>query len=205
MVSNMETTKVDMWFDPACPWAWLTSRWLHEVAAVRPIDLEFHVMSLAVLNEGRDLSPDYQALMDRAWAPVRVALAVGEEYGPEKLSDFYTALGTEIHPRGNRDFAQAVAAALAAVNLPAELLERGNTGDADDRLRASHERGMQPVGLDVGTPTVHVNGVAFFGPVISKVPRGEEAGKLFDGVRTVAEYPYFFELKRTRTEGPTFD
>ena len=201
-----EAASVDFWFDPRCPWAWITSRWMLEVEQVRPVKTAFHVMSLAVLNSARDdLSEDYRRGLDAAWAPVRVALAVEQHYGQEQLSAFYTAVGTRVHNGGEELDRATLEAALSDVGLPREMADTGDTGDNDDALRASHHAGMDPVGMDVGTPVIHVNGVAFFGPVISPAPKGEEAGRLFDGVLAAASYPGFFELKRTRTVGPIFD
>ena len=199
------STTVDFWFDPMCPWAWMTSRWMLEVEKVRPVKTIFHVMSLSVLNDGRELSEKYRVSMDNGWAPVRVSLAVGEQYGQEQLAAFYTALGTRVHPKQEGLTRETVQAALADVGLPPELIELGDTGENDDALRASHHAGMDPVGYEVGTPVIHVNGVAFFGPVLTPAPKGEEAGRIFDGVLALASYPGFYELKRTRTQGPIFD
>lgn len=198
------TQTVGFWFDPMCPWAWMASRWMLEVEKVRDVHTEFHVMSLSVLNEGRDLPEDYRAVMDAGWAPVRVALTVEREHGQEALRAFYTAIGTRYHPGDEPRTRETLEAALVDVGLPVSLAELGDTDAHDDELRASHHAGMDPVGNEVGTPVVHINGRALFGPVISPAPTGEEAGSLFDGVAKVTAYEGFFELKRSRTVGPIF-
>ncbi|MDG4832866.1 DsbA family protein [Solwaraspora sp. WMMD1047] len=205
-----ERTTVEMWFDPACPWAWITSRWLLEVERVRPVDVRFRVMSLAVLNEGRDdLPAEYKEMLAQAWGPVRVCIAVENEHGQQAVRDLYTALGTRIHLRGDRG-PQLLTEALTEVGLDPALAEAATSTDHDKALRASHDAGMKPVGTDVGTPVIHAPGptgepIAFFGPVITPAPKGEAAGRLWDGVLLVAGTPGFYELKRTRDLDPIFD
>jgi protein-disulfide isomerase-like protein with CxxC motif len=198
-------TPVDFWFDPACPWAWLASRWMLQVEEVRPVKTRWHVMSLAALNENRDDLPEgYKELLAKAWGPVRVCIAAEQQFGSDVLLPLYTALGTKIHLEHRQDDT-LIADALAEAGLPAELAEAATNADYDEVVRKSHHEGMDPVGYDVGTPVIHVDGIAFFGPVVTPAPKGEKAGLLWDGVRLVAGTEGFFELKRTRNKGPIFD
>lgn len=203
-----ETTRIDFWFDPLCPWAWITSRWVLEVERVRPVTTTWNVMSLAVLNDGRELSERYAEKMKKGWGPVRVCTAA--KLAGHDLLPLYTAYGERIHgvPEDRKlelDDPALHRGALEAAGLPVELAEAATDASYDAALEADHHRGMDPVGMDVGTPVLHVDGVAFFGPVMSRIPRGEDAGRVWDGARLLAGFPHFYELKRTRTVGPEFD
>jgi len=198
-------TPVEMWFDPLCPWAWLTSRWLMEVEQVRDVEVTWSVMSLAVLNSGRELSPDYESMMDRSWGPVRVIVAAARDHGAEVIKPLYDEMGSRIHLGGEQDYLVVIAAALKEVGLPAELLRFATSDEVDDAVRASHARAIALVGEEVGTPVIAMGGSAFFGPVVTPAPKGEAAGRLWDGWVLMAGTPGFFELKRTRTASPIFD
>ncbi|MFI1655240.1 DsbA family protein [Streptomyces sp. NPDC020472] len=206
-------TTADFYFDPLCPWAWMTSRWMLEVEQVRPIDVRWKVMSLAVLNENRldEVPAEYREMLEtQAWGPVRVVIAAQQLHGDEVVGKLYTALGTRFHNNGEGPTREAIAGALKDVGLPEDLVEYADKDTYDTELRASHKEGIDKVGQDVGTPVVSVPGptgdeVAFFGPVVTPTPRGEAAARLWDGTLLVASTPGFYEIKRTRTAAPSFE
>jgi 2-hydroxychromene-2-carboxylate isomerase len=200
---------VQFWFDPLCPWAWITSRWILEVEQVRPVRVDWRIMSLAYLNliqhEGKNLSEEYLERMGKAWGPIRVVAAAAEEKGPDILGPLYTAIGTRLHNQGRREDPEVIPEALAEVGLPATLASAAESTELDEKIKASHNEAFDQVGLDVGTPVIRIRGNTIFGPVITPIPRGEAAGKLWDGVALVTATDGFFELKRTRDRKPTFD
>jgi Mycothiol-dependent nitroreductase Rv2466c len=201
--NEMKPTVADFWFDPRCPWAWLTSRWMLEVEKVRPVTTRWHVMSLAVLNEGTE-DERYRELLKWAWGPVRVCAAAEQTLGSDVLLPLYTAFGNLIHLEKRQD-EDVVRDALAAAGLPAELAEAAHSHEYDEAVRKSHKEGMDLVGYEVGTPVIRLNGAAFFGPVVTPAPKGEAAGRLWDAFTLLAGTPGFYELKRSRTERPSFD
>ena len=193
------TDVADFWFDPLCPFAWITSRWMLEVEQVREVRVNWRVMSLYFLNKDRDISEDYQARIKRGLSVGRVLIAAEQRVGPESLGPLYTALGVRIHHEKQDLGRDLVANALADAGLPADLVDAMDDSSYDERLRASHQEAIDRVGDDVGTPTIAFNGSAFFGPVLSRIPRGEDAGRIWDGTIALADFDYFFEIKRTRT------
>jgi hypothetical protein len=202
--ADVPAVTVTAYVDPSCPFAWITSRWLLEVARLRPITLRFEVMSLAVLNEHRDLEPWYREFNDRAWGPARVCTAAAAHHGPAALACLYPALGRRIHDQGDKDFDGVIPAALAEAGLPADLAEVADRSDVDHQMRASTARAQQLVGEDLGTPTIVFDEVAFFGPVLTSIPRGDEALRVFDGARLLAGCRAFSELKRVRADDLSF-
>ncbi|WP_063734139.1 DsbA family protein [Streptomyces sp. RTd22] len=205
-------TPADFWFDPLCPWAWMTSRWMLEVEKVRPVEVRWHVMSLAVLNEPKldELPEKYQELMKTAWGPVRVCIAAEQKHGSDVLGPLYTALGTRFHNQGLEKNRETIVAALEEAGLPADLADAADSDAYDTELRASHKAGIDLVGQEVGTPVIAVPGsdgeqIAFFGPVVTPAPKGDAAAQLWDGTLMVAAIPGFYEIKRTRTVGPIFE
>jgi hypothetical protein len=205
-MAEQEPTQVDFWFDPLCPWAWITSRWILEVEKVRPVAARWHVMSLAVLNEKKDdISDRYKELMKQAWGPVRVCVAAEQKFGSDVVLPLYTAIGTRFHNEKQDRNRATIEAALAEVGLPTDLADAMDSTEYDDVVRASHADGIERVGYEVGTPVISVNGTSIFGPVVTPIPRGEAAARLWDGVLLVTGTDGFFELKRSRTRDPIFD
>lgn len=192
--------RVVLYFDPSCPFAWITSRWMLEVEQQRPVDLSFAIMSLSVLNEHRDIEPWYRDFNDRAWGPTRVCVAAAQRYGDEILRDLYTALGERIHVADDKDFRTVIPRALEEVGLPVELATAAYDADHDEALRARHARAQALVPDELGTPLIEIDGSAFFGPVFTSIPRGDDAVRAFDGARMLAAYPQFAELKRGRAD-----
>ena len=198
-------TEVDFWFDPICPWAWITSRWMLEVEQVRPVRARWHVMSLAVLHEGDDLPEEYAQVMREAMSMGRVLIAAERRHGPDVVLPLYTAIGTRVHEnKADRDRG-TVEGALREVGLPVDLAEAMTSSSYDEAVRASHRAALDQVGEGVGTPVISTNGHGIFGPVVSPIPRGEAAGRLWDGVQLCLGVDGFFELKRSRTRDPVFD
>lgn len=198
------TTKAEFWFDPSCPWAWITSRWILEVQAQRDIEVKWNIFSLAVLNEGRELKPEYRERIDKTWGPVRVIAAAKKKNGYEVVLPLYTEIGTLFHPGAKPVAKETISEALQNQKLDSSLIDFYDTNDFDQDLRDSTKAGLDLVGDDVGTPIISIDGVAFFGPVLTPAPKGSEALKLWDGVVAAASLPGFFELKRTRTARPQF-
>jgi 2-hydroxychromene-2-carboxylate isomerase len=203
-----ENDVVDFWFDPVCPWAWIASRWILEVEKVRPVTTRWHLMSLAYLNleqrKDEEIKPEYRELLEQAWGPIRIIAAAAAEKGDDIVLPLYTAMGERFHNGGQRT-PESIVAAIEDVGLDPAIAQAALSTDYDQAIKASHHAGMDQVGLDVGTPVISVKGIAFFGPVVTPIPRGEDAGKLWDGVLLVAGTDGFFELKRTRNRGPSFD
>ncbi|WP_030763022.1 DsbA family protein [Streptomyces sp. NRRL F-2664] len=200
-----ERRTADFWFDPVCPYTWITSRWLVDVTRVRPVTVRWRVMSLSVLNEHRDDSPEGE-WEEYLWGPVRVCAAVEERFGRQALGDLLTAMGTRFHLRG--DWGN-LAGALADAGLPRRMAQAAGSTAYDGAVRSSHAQAVALAGADAGTPVVSVvrpdgERVGFFGPVVSPAPTGEAAGRLWDGLLLLAGVPGFYEVRRARAGPPRF-
>ncbi len=208
-VTEQPVEEMQFWFDPLCPWAWITSRWMLEVEKVRPVRVDWRIMSLAYLNliqhEGQGLNADYLERMSRAWGPIRVCAAAAQHSGPGILGPLYTAIGTRLHNQGRREDPAVIPESLAETGLPASLSSAAESTEFDEIIKTSHHEAFDDVGTDVGTPVIRIAGKALFGPVITPAPRGEAAGRLWDGLVLVTEADGFFELKRSRDRKPSFD
>jgi 2-hydroxychromene-2-carboxylate isomerase len=206
---TQDREEMQFWFDPLCPWAWITSRWMLEVEKVRPVTVDWRIMSLAYLNlvqhEGKGLNEEYLERMAKAWGPIRVVAAAAAEAGPGVLGPLYTAIGTRFHNEGRREDPAVIPEALAEVGLPASLAAAAGSTEFDDAIKKSHNEAFDEVGIDVGTPVIRIRGKALFGPVITPAPKGEAAGELWDGLVLVSKADGFFELKRSRNRKPSFD
>jgi 2-hydroxychromene-2-carboxylate isomerase len=209
VTEQAEKEDVQFWFDPLCPWAWITSRWMLEVEQVRPVRTDWRIMSLAYLNliqhEGKGLTEEYLEGMKKAWGPIRVVAAAAQHSGQDILGPLYTAIGTRLHNQGRREDPQVIPDALAELGLPAALAAAADSDELDQLIKDSHNEAFDQVGIDVGTPVIRIGGNTIFGPVITPAPRGEAAGRLYDGVALVTATDGFFELKRTRDRKPSFD
>ncbi|MBM3742827.1 MAG: DsbA family protein [Actinobacteria bacterium] len=201
----MTRDNAEFWFDPICPWAWMTSRWILEVTKVRPIEVKWNLFSLAHLNRDKELPEDYKSKLIKSWQTTRVIAAAQRMRSDEITLPLYTAISSRIHIEKREVEPALFEEALSELGLPTELAKSADDETLNETIIESHERGIKLVGNDVGTPIISVNGAAFFGPVISPAPKGEAAGKLWDGVLGVASYPGFFEIKRSRRVGPIFD
>jgi 2-hydroxychromene-2-carboxylate isomerase len=198
------TDTAEFWFDPRCPFAWISSRFMLEVEQVRDVKVTWRIMSLAYLNQDKDIPQEYRDMLANAWELVRVAMAVEQQHGQEKVLALYTALGTRLHNEGREQSRELTEEALTEAGLPTELADAAGDDSYDEAIKKSHHDGMDQVGDDVGTPTISVNGTAFFGPILGSIPRGEQAGKIWDGAVAMAAYPEFYELKRSRSGGLDF-
>lgn len=197
------TPTVEFWFDPICPWCWMTSRWASEVARARGFEIAWHPISLAIINEGN--TDDAHAEGHRQGHRLgRVVEAARVAHGDAVVGPLYTALGTRIHPGARDDFDAILAEALAEAGADPALAQAADRDDSDAQLRANTGHALELAGPDVGVPIISIDGVAFFGPVVTPSPTGEDALRLWDGIYTAASVPGFYELKRGRTKGPQF-
>ena len=215
----MSDADIEFFWDPICPFAWLTSRWVTDVARQRDYTVDWRLICLSILNEDSDYDdfPEgYRELHNKGRRMLRVAQAVRDEHGAAAAGELYTAYGSTIwNPDGDIRSAMGevasvehLTAALGRAGLPAELADRAEDESLDDALRESTMEALSRTGRDVGTPiiTFHHNGgtTSFFGPVVSQVPASEDATRLWDAVVTLAEWPSFAELKRSKRDDLIF-
>ena len=199
---------VDLYIDPVCPYTWLAACWLRMVDEHRQVDLRYHPMSLRMLNEQRTVDEDYRAMLEVSAGPSRIGTAVWLHHGQDAFRAWHTSFGSIIFDHWRyptaAEYRTAAARALRANGLPEGLIHAADTDEYDEPLRQSHLEGTVPVGVDGGTPVMHLAGAAYFGPVLNAIPSTTEALDLFDGLALLAGCRDFFELKRTRTSPPTF-
>jgi 2-hydroxychromene-2-carboxylate isomerase len=190
---------VTMWFDPACPYTWRTSRWLRAAAAARGESVTWRLLSLAVLNEGRDIPERYLQGMTLSRKASRVIAAVETKYGQDAVDRLYTALGQLVHDQGQVMDRDTVAEALAAAGLPDDLIGALDDEAHDLAVDESHHAAQDRVGQEAGSPVLAFgDGPGFFGPIVVPVPTGDEAQRLFDAMTLLSTVPQFSELKRVR-------
>lgn len=197
-----EKQHVDFWFDPLCPWAWMTSRWMEEVERIRDVEVQWRIISLGILNED-NAENQHRGHAESMWL-VRVVEAAAQSHGEQYYKKLYDEMGTRRHPGGVEDLERIIRESLEAVGLPAELARAKDSAEYDDAIRTSTEAAQEMAGQDIGTPCIAVNGTGFFGPVFTPAPRGEQAGTIWDGALALASYPGFYEIKRGREQGPDF-
>jgi len=190
---------VTFYFDPTCPFTWRTSRWLRNVTQPRGHTIGWKLMSLKMLNEGRELPEAYRDRVAFSIRAVRVLQATLDNHGADALDRVYTEFGTRLHYQHAPLDDDLLVTAIAAADLPADLAKSADDDGLDATIRASHDAGQARVGQESGSPIVAIgDGPGFFGPVVVPVPEGEEAEKLYDAVRLLSSVPAFSELKRSR-------
>ena len=200
----MEPTSAQFFFDPACPWTWMTSRWLTEVAENRDLDVRWRPFSLKLKNEEHGLPEQYAAMADATHRALRVMEAIREGEGDDAIGPYYTELGRRIHHDGDNPLTD-LEGALEACGLDPGYIEAADDEKWDETIRASMAEALGAAGDDVGSPILMLRSdppTAFFGPIVSPPPTGQAALDLWDRLSGMADQPSFFELKRSRTEGP---
>ena len=181
-----------------CPYTWRSSRWLTTVEEAGEAEVTWRLMSLSVLNEGREIPEQYAGVMRQGVRVLRALHAAGESGGNAGLAALYTAVGTRMHDQDVFFSDDVVAACVAETGLPESVAEALDDPARDAAVRSSHDHAQQLVGDDAGSPVLALAGRGFFGPVVVPVPEGEEALDLFRGVRLLAGVPTFSELKTSR-------